>query len=396
VDLRHSEADETFRREFRQWLDESLSQSMQGGALWSRSGDANAAFELRRDWERSKADAGWAGIQWPREYGGYGGTPAQKAIHDEEMAKARAPRSVNSIGLAFLGPTLMVFGTEEQKSRHIGPLLHNDVIWCQGFSEPGAGSDLAALQTKAVREGDELVVSGQKVWTSNATHADWMFALVRTNAEGAKHHGITFLLLDMRSPGVEVRPLKQMSGASEFGEVFFTDVRVPIENVVGEIDSGWKVAMALLAFERGASAIGYYTEFRRELDELVELARTVERGGRPAAQDPTLRQKLAQSVIELELLKLHSLHVLTQVEQGRDLGAEASMTKLQWSEAHQHLGETFMDVTGPSSQLATPWPGLDISTQQEQFLWSRSETIWGGSSQVQRTIVAERVLGLPR
>src|SRR4051812_8998179 len=231
---------------------------------------------------------------------------------------------------------------------------------------------------------------------TNVMYGDWIFVLVWMSTDGLLHKGIMMLLVDMYSLGVEVRPLKQMSGAEEFGEVFFTDVRVPVDNILGEIDRGWEVAMTLLGFERGSSAIGQYTEFRRELGDIVGVARQVERDGRPAADDPVLRQKIAQSVVELECLRLHSLHVLTQVEQGRDLGAEASMTKLQWSETHQGVGEVFMDVAQTAGQYAEPINGLDLRTMQEQFLWSRSETIWGGSSQVQRNIVAERVLGLPR
>src|SRR3954469_23260387 len=203
MDLSHSEADEQFRAEFRQWLADNLPEDMRGEALWSRSKDANEAFALRREWEAKKARDGWAGIQWPKEYGGRGGTPGQKAIYDEEMARARAPRTVNPLGLTFLAPTVMVYGTDKQKREIIGPLLRNEVIWCQGFSEPNAGSDLAALQTRAVRDGDEFIVNGQKVWTTNATHGDWIFTLVRTSNEGPKHAGITMLLIDMHSPGVE-------------------------------------------------------------------------------------------------------------------------------------------------------------------------------------------------
>jgi alkylation response protein AidB-like acyl-CoA dehydrogenase len=396
VDLRHREADERFRAEFRAWLAANLPDRLREDGLWSRSADSNEAFDARRQWEANKARAGWAGIDWPVEYGGRGGTPAQKAIYDEEMARGQAPRTVNPLGLTFLAPTVMRYGTEQQKKDIIGPLLHNDVIWCQGFSEPGAGSDLAALSTRAVRDGDEFVVTGQKVWITNAMRGDWIFSLVRTSSEGPKHAGITMLLIDMHSPGVEARPLQQMSGSAEFGEVFFTDVRVPVTNVLGEIDRGWEVAMTLLSFERGASAIGQYTEFRHELDEVIGIAHLIERDGRPAAADPVLRQRIANSVVELELLRLHSLHVLTQTEAGRDLGAGASITKLQWSEAYQQVGEVFAAVTGLLHQMPDAAPELDLSVLLEQYLWSRSVTIWGGSSEVQRNIVAERLLGLPR
>jgi alkylation response protein AidB-like acyl-CoA dehydrogenase len=402
VDLTHSEADEQFRQEFRAWLDENLPAEWRTEEFWATK-SSDEAFDLRRDWERNKALAGWAGIQWPKEYGGRGGTPTQKAIYDEEMARARAPLTVNTLGLTFLGPTVMAIGTEEQKKEIIPALLRNDVIWCQGFSEPGAGSDLAALSTRAEVEGDEYVLNGQKVWTTNAMHADKMFALVRTSNEGKKHRGITMVLLDMHQPGVEARPLKQMTGNEEFGEVFFTDARVPVDQVLGEVGGGWGVAMLLLSFERGSSAMGQYTAFRRELEEVMDLARRTRRGAATVAQDPTIRQRIAQSVIELEALKLHSLHVLTKVERGEELGFESSMTKLQWSETHQDIGEVYMDVVGPdgwttraSDSSASSKGHHELYPLQESALWSRSETIWGGSSQVQRNIVAEHVLGLPR
>jgi alkylation response protein AidB-like acyl-CoA dehydrogenase len=396
MDLTYSPADEAFRSEFGEWLAGNLPAKWRVNGFW-RSVDRDTAFEMRRTWEADKAKAGFAGIQWPKEYGGRGGTAAQKAIYDEEMAAHRAPLTVNSLGLTFLAPTVMVLGTDEQKRDIIKPLLHNEVIWCQGFSEPNAGSDLAALQLRAETDGDEYVLNGQKIWTSNALHADKMFALVRTSVEDKRHRGITMLLVDLKRPdgsyvdGVDIRPLKQMSGALDFGEVFFTDVRVPRTNVLGEEGGGWDVAMLLLSFERGSSAMGQYAGFRRELDDIIDVARTLGRD-----QDPLLRQRIAQRVIELEALKYHSLHVLTQVEQGKELGAASSLTKLQWSETHQDIGEVFTDVAGLAHQLSEPEPDLDLTTLQQSFMWSRSETIWGGSSQVQRTIVAERILGLPR
>jgi len=386
VDLTYSEADEQFRTEFRGWLDANLPAEWRERGFWARQ-DRDEGFEMRREWEASKARAGFAGIQWPTEFGGRGGTPAQRAIYDEEMVRYRAPLTVNGLGLTFLAPTIMVIGSDEQKRDIIKPLLHNEVIWCQGFSEPNAGSDLAALQCRAESDGDEYVINGQKIWTSQALHADKMFGLFRTSTEDKKHRGITMLIVDLRSPGVEIRPLKQMTGAMDFGEVFFTDVRVPKTDVIGVEGGGWDVAMLLLSFERGASAMPQYTAFRRELDDVIGLARDLGKD-----KNALLRQRIASSVVELECLKYHSLHILTQVEQGKELGAASSMTKLQWSETHQDIGELFADVAGIGHQITAD--GLD--DLQRSFLWSRSETIWGGSSQVQRNIVAERVLGLPR
>ncbi|MDQ1697174.1 MAG: hypothetical protein QOJ03_2527, partial [Frankiaceae bacterium] len=263
VDLSYNDADEQFRADFTAWLKEHLPMEWRQRGFWRKQGDAG--FEMRRSWEADKAKAGFAGIQWPTEYGGRGGTPSMRAIYDEEMVRHRAPMTVNSLGLTFLAPTIMVIGTDEQKRDIIKPLLHNEVIWCQGFSEPNAGSDLAALQCRAEPDGDEYIINGQKIWTSNALHADKMFGLFRTSNEGKKHRGITMLTVDLRNPdgsfapGVEIRPLKQMSGASDFGEVFFTDVRVPKTNVIGQDGGGWDVAMLLLSFERGASALPQYT-----------------------------------------------------------------------------------------------------------------------------------------
>ena len=390
MDLTYTAEEERFRTELRCWLQANIPAEWARPGFW-RALPPDESFEMRRDWEREKALAGFAGIEWPTEYGGRSGTPGMKAIDDEEMVLARAPQTVNPLGLTFLAPTVMAIGTDEQKREIIGPLLRNEVIWCQGFSEPGAGSDLAALATRGGRDGDEFVVNGQKVWITNAVHSDKIFAMVRTEPGQSRHRGLSMLLIDMHQPGVDARPLKQMSGDSEFGEVFFTDARVSVGDCLGAVGEGWGVAMLLLSFERGASGIAQYTEFRRQYDEIVQVAREVGR-----ADDPVVRQQLARCLTELECLRYHSMHVLTQVEQGRDLGFEASLTKLQWSETFQDLWEVFDDLLGADAVLAEPRPGLDLTPLQAQGMWSRSVTIWGGSSQVQRTIVAERVLGLPR
>jgi alkylation response protein AidB-like acyl-CoA dehydrogenase len=394
MDLRFSDAEELFRTEFQQWLEENIPTSWRARGFW-RSLEPERAFEMRREWETEKAVAGYAGIQWPTEYGGRGGTPGMRAIYDVEMVRYRAPYTVNALGLSFLGPTIMALGTEQQKKDVIRPLLFNEVIWCQGFSEPNAGSDLAGLQLKAELDGDYYVLNGQKIWTSHAMHADKMFGLVRTSKEESRHRGITFLLIDLKKPdgtyadGIEVRPLKQMSGALDFGEVFFTDAHIPVANVVGESGNGWRVAMFLLSFERGASALPQYQTFRRELDDIIDLARGMDR-----LEDPEIRDRIGRNVIELECLRLHCLHQLTENERGQNLGMNSSVTKLQWSETHQDVGELFTDVAGLHHQIAA-----DIDETRDllgSFMWSRSETIWGGSSQIQRNIVAEQLLGLPK
>ncbi len=396
MDLRFSPADEEFRSELRSWLATALPEDMRRPEFWAGMSD-DEQFQVRRDWEAGKARAGFAGILWPTEYGGRGGTPTMKAIYDQEMAQANAPTTVNPLGLTFLAPTVMALGTEEQKRTIIRPLLHNEVIWCQGFSEPGAGSDLAALQMRAERAGDEYVLNGQKIWTTNARHGDKIFTMARTGpSDGSKHAGISMLLVDMHQSGVEARPLKQMTGASEFGEVFFTDATCPVDEVLGGEGNGWQVAMLLLSFERGSSAIGQYTEFHKQWEQVVSLAHQVERGGATAADDPVLRQAMAAALIELECLKYHSWHILTQTSRGKDLGFEASMTKIMWSETFRRVSDTYEAVLGTGFQVPDPLPGLNLEELTTMAMWSRSCTIWGGSQQVQRNIVAERVLGLPR
>ena len=393
MDLTYTQAEEDFRRELQSWLRANIPPEWTRPGFWESLGD-DESFRVRRGWERDKALAGFAGISWPSEYGGRGGTPGMKAIYDEETVQANAPRTVNALGLTFLAPTVMAIGSDAQKKEIIGPLLRNEVIWCQGFSEPGAGSDLAAISTRGVRDGsgesDDFVVNGQKVWTTNAVHGDKIFAMVRTELGSQRHRGISMLLIDMQQPGVDARPLKQMSGASEFGEVFFDDARVPVTDSLGDIGDGWRTAMLLLSFERGASGIAQYTEFRRQYDEIAAVARKLGRD-----RDPVVRDELARVLTELECLRLHAMHVLTQVEQGRDLGFEASMTKLQWSEAFQDLWEVYDHVLGEDATLDSV-DGVDLRPLHAQAMWSRSVTIWGGSSQVQRNVTAERVLGLPR
>ncbi len=396
MDLTYSREDEDFRRELRDWLGTALPAEMREPAYWAGKSD-DEQFQVRRDWEAAKAEAGFAGILWPTEYGGRGGTPTMKAVYDREMALANAPTTVNPLGLTFLAPTVMALGSEEQKRSIIKPLLHNEVIWCQGFSEPGAGSDLAALQMRADKQGDEYVLNGQKIWTTNALHGDKIFTMARTGpSEGSKHAGISMLLVDMHQSGVEARPLKQMTGASEFGEVFFTDATCPVDEVLGGEGNGWQTAMLLLSFERGSSAIGQYTEYHKMWQAVVALAHEVERDAGTAAQDPVLRQTLANALVELECLKYHSWHILTQTSRGKDLGFEASMTKIMWSETFRRVSDAYEAVLGAGFQVPDPQPGMSLAELTTLAMWSRSCTIWGGSQQVQRNIVAERVLGLPR
>ena len=336
---------------------------------------------------------GLATPHWPVEWGGRDWTPVQKHIWLDELQLASVPEPL-AFNTSMVGPVIAAFGSQEQKEKFLPPTANLDIWWCQGFSEPEAGSDLASLKTRAVRDGDDYVVNGQKIWTTNAMHGDKIFTIVRTEPGSERHKGLSMMLIDMDQPGVEARPLKQMSGASEFGEVFFTDARVPAKDCLGEFGAGWRTAMLLLSFERGASGISQYTEFRRQYDAIVGLARALGRH-----TDPVLRDRLARVLTDLECLRLHSMHVLTQVEQGRDLGFEASMTKLIWSETFQDLWEVYEDLLGEAATLdevSTDSGAVDLRPLHAQALWSRSVTIWGGSSQVQRNVTAERVLGLPR
>jgi alkylation response protein AidB-like acyl-CoA dehydrogenase len=403
VDLSFTAEEEQFRSELRSYLTSTLPPEWSRPGFWDTL-DPHEAFAMRRQWEAEKAKAGFTGIAWPKEWGGRGGTEGMKAIYDEEMARARAPRSANQLGLTYLAPTVAVLGSEDQKRDIIGAILRNEEIWCQGFSEPGAGSDLAAIRTSGVLDGDEYVVNGQKIWTTQAIHGDKLFALIRTEPGSQRHQGLSLMLIDMHQPGVEARPIKTMSGDQEFGEVFFTDARVPATECLGGIGNGWQTAMLLLSFERGASAFGMYTSMRQSLAGIVAAARSAPRTSAQgsvgtAADDPVLRQNLAAVVAELECLRYHSFHVLSEVEKGHDLGFEASMTKLQWSETMQDLFEAFDELLGPDVTVRRPFdegPLTDLAQLQQAALYSRSVTIWGGSGQVQRNVVAERVLGLPR
>ena len=391
MDLSYTAAEEEFRAELRTWLADNVPGEWRRPGFWASLPD-DESFRLRRDWERAKADAGFAGIQWPVEYGGRGGTPGMKAIYDEEMVLADAPRTVNALGLTFLAPTVMAIGTDAQKKEIIGPMLRNEVIWCQGFSEPGAGSDLAALACRGVRDGDDFVVNGQKVWTTNAVHGDKIFAMVRTDPGSERHRGISMLLIDMHQPGVDARPLKQMSGASEFGEVFFTDARVPATEVLGDIDDGWRTAMLLLSFERGASGISQYTEFRRQYDAIVDLARDARPPHRPGAARPA-RPRAHRPGVPAAALDARAHPGRAGPRPGvRGVDDQADLVG---------------DVPGPLGGLRRPARRgrharrvarrrVDLRPLHAQSMWSRSVTIWGGSSQVQRNVTAERVLGLPR
>jgi alkylation response protein AidB-like acyl-CoA dehydrogenase len=388
MDFRDTPEEASFRAKLRDWLADNLPARREPTA--GRSDEAEA-----RAWSRELYEAGYAGLTWPKQYGGGGAPFTFQAILLEELARSEAPDHSNVIGLGMAGPTLMAHGTEAQKARHLEPILSAEQIFCQGFSEPGAGSDLASLRTRAVRDGDAFVLDGQKVWSSFAHVADWCILLARTDPEAAKHRGLTFFLVDMHAPGVEVRPLRQLTGDPEFNEIFLTGVRVPADQVVGEVNGGWAVAMTTLLHERGT--LGFVLTARLEvlLRKLVALARTPDGSGRRPADDPLVRDRIARQWVELQGLRFTNYRALTSLVRTGVPGPEGSVAKLHWSESNQRLTKLALELLGPEAQLdgdGAVWNGY----WQYQQLRSRGNTIEAGTSEVLRNIIAERVLGLPR
>ena len=388
-----SPEDEQFRDRLRRWLAENLSgrfAALRGAGGPGREHEAHAE---RLAWNRHLAAAGWTCLGWPAEHGGHGATLAQQVIFHEEYARSGAPTRVGYLGEELLGPTLIAFGTPEQQRRFLPAIKAVDELWCQGYSEPGAGSDLAAVATTAALDGDEWVITGQKIWTSLAHVADWCFLLARTQAGSRRREGLSYLLVPMRQSGITVRPIRQLTGTSEFKEVFFDGARTWRDLVVGAPGDGWRVAMGTLSFERGVATLGQQIGFERELGRLVDEAR---RTG--AAADPVLRDKLARAWIGLAAMRAHALHTLAAGPEAAGPGAAStapSVLKVLWSRWHQELGELAMEVLGAPSMVARGAP-YDLDDWQRLFLFSRADTIYGGSDEIQRNIIAERVLGLPR
>jgi alkylation response protein AidB-like acyl-CoA dehydrogenase len=388
MDLRDRPEDEAFRKEARAWLEAHVVGEF--AALGGRggSGDETFGFETRLEWERVLAADGWTCIGWPVEYGGRGASIAHQVIFNEEYVKARAPGRVSILGEGLIGPTLIQYGTAEQKDRFLPPIVAGRELWCQGYSEPDAGSDLANVQTRAELDGEEWVVTGQKVWTSLAHQADWSFVVCRTEPGSTRHRGLSYLLVPMDQPRVDVRAITQLTRTSEFNEVFFDGARTARANVVGEVGDGWRVALATLAFERGVGLLGHQLSFRRELGHLLGVARE---GGK--ASDPVVRQRLARSYAELEILRYNTLRSLSGIE-GPVAPPEASISKLYWASWHQRFAELAVDILGPAGLVAEGFP-YELGEFQRTFLFSRSETIYGGSNEIQKNIIGERVLGLP-
>jgi alkylation response protein AidB-like acyl-CoA dehydrogenase len=354
-------------------------------------------YGLLRAWQRKLSAAGLVGLTWPTAYGGQGLTFMEEMILHQEMGLAKAPPILNVLGVGMAGPTIIAYGSEAQKTRYPAKILSCEEIWCQGYSEPNAGSDLAALQTRAVRDGDAWVVNGQKVWTSLAHIADFMMLLARTDPDAPRHKGITYFLLDMKLPGVTVKPLRQMTGDAEFNEVFFDNVRVPDSHVLGGVNNGWAVGLTTLMYERLALGFGLQVRLRIGLDGLIELSRRMEKTGRVITKDPLIRQKIAQLWIETECLRLTGARAVTRLLRGEVPGPEASTGKMVWVDTHQRLQELAMEIQGPYAQLlrGSDW-AVEDGLWQHSFLRSRANSIEGGTTEIQKNIIAERLLGLPK
>ena len=393
MDLNLTAEEKAFRDEFRVWLEANVPRDW---SAW-RERPLDELFPYLRAWQRRLYEGGWAAVSWPKEYGGRSATLMEQAIFWEEMARVEAPPMANALGLGLIGPTIIGYGTDTQKKRFIPKILSAEEIWCQGFSEPNAGSDLAALQTDARLDGGDYIVNGQKVWTSYGWLGDWCELVVRTDHAAPKHRGLTVLLVDMKSPGVEVRPLRQMTGESEFSEIFFRDVRVPVENVLGKVDDGWNVAVSTLMHERGAYGARLILTFKRNIHRLIEVSRTTQRNGHTAAQDPIFRQRLAQCFAEVEIMRLNQLRAFSRISATGIPGPEGSIQKLFWSELNQRLQQLAQELLGPYGQLlGGDSHAIDKGVWSYGYLRSRGNTIEAGTSEVQRNIIGHFVLGLPR
>lgn len=397
MDFSFSTEEQAFRQEVRTWITDNVP-GRWGSDVWPIPEGDDAALQQVRDWNHKLYEAGWSGINWPTQYGGRDATPIEQFIFQEEMATVHTPPPIGVIGIGMAGPTIMAWGTQEQKDSHLKNILATDEIWCQGFSEPNAGSDLASLKTGAADAGDHYVINGQKIWTSGAHVADWCILVVRTDPNEAKHKGMTYLLVDMKSPGVEVKPLEQITGDPEFNEVFFTDVKVPKANRLGAEGAGWGVAITTLMHERVNIAALLYGRIKQTLNEIVDLTREVKRNGRPLCEDGVIRDRLAYFHNAVEMQRLNNLRMRAEMKATQDPGPIGSIFKLTWARDNMNLLEMPLQILGPYAELL---PESDAHTKQvdiwmRHFLRSRANSIEGGTTEILRGIIAQRVLGLPR
>jgi len=394
MDFRDTQEETAFREQLRGWLDENIPEGWGQPGYREPQGEARLAFF--REWSRTLYEAGFIGLTWPKQYGGYEQPITHQVIALEEFARSGAPEHMNVIGVGMAGPTILAHGTEEQKDRFVKRILTCEDIWCQGFSEPGSGSDLASLSTRAVRDGDDWVINGQKVWSSFAHVADFCILVTRTDPEAPKHQGLTYFLLDMKLPGVEVRPLKQITGDSEFNEIFFSDVRVPAEAVIGGEGNGWAVAITTLMNERASLGVALTVRMEVALRRLVELAKSTKRNGATAGDDPVIRDRIGQLWSELQALRFTNYRSFSKFLQTGMPGPEGSTAKLVWSEGNQRLTKLALEIEGPYAMLSGGDHAVEDGYWQRQQLRSRGNTIEGGTSEILRNIIAERVLGLPK
>jgi alkylation response protein AidB-like acyl-CoA dehydrogenase len=392
MDLNYSSEDRAFRDSTRRWLEANVP-----------SEDLKTLAE-RKAWHRKLYEAGYVGMLWPKEYGGWGATAMQQAIVQDEMARIQAPPAINGLGIGFIGPTIIVHGTEAQKQRYLKKMLTAEEIWCQLYSEPNAGSDLAGLKTRAEDAGDHFLVNGQKIWTSSGPIADWGILLARTDSKVAKHKGISCVLLNMRQPGVEVRPLKQITGHSLFSEVFMTNARADKSDLIGNLNEGWAIAQTTLGFERGGNSLGRVTRYAIAFNQLIRATKQLKRNGKPLIEDAAVRGKLGKLAAELEVQRYAGLRVLSALNKGDAPGAASSITKLSYTEFEKRYYETALEILGPWGQMMTAreeFEEIDTAsgeagTWATAFLWARAGTIYSGSSEIQKNIIGERVLGLPK
>src|SRR5881296_7955 len=394
MDLNYAPEDREFRAATRRWLEANVPKE-----------DLNTLAE-RKAWHRKLYEAGYIGMLWPRAYGGWGATPMRQAIVQDEMARVSAPPPINGLGIGFIGPTIIVHGIEAQKQRYLKKMLTAEEIWCQLYSEPNSGSDLASLRTRAEDQGDHFLVNGQKIWTSSGHIADWGILLARTDPGVPKHKGISCFLFNMRQPGVQVRPLKQITGSSEFNEVFMSNARAEKRDLIGRLGQGWEIAQTTLGFERGGNSMARVTRYASAFDRLIDAAKKVSRGGRPLLEDPVVRAKLGRVYAEMEVQRYAALRVLSALQKGEAPGAASSITKLSYSEFEKRYYELCLEILGPYGQIVDG--GLEETTLDVDsssgvrsswayaFLWARAGTIYSGSSEIQKNVIGERVLGLPK
>ena len=389
--LSFSAEDEKFREEVAGWLKENLTGEFAKLKFRGGPGDEHMFPEERKAWEQKLAEGGWTCVGWPKEYGGRGCSIEQQVIFFEEYARAGAPGRVGHIGEGLTGPTLIAFGSDEQKAKYLPGIVKGTELWCQGYSEPGAGSDLANVKTRARfdEEKGKWIINGQKVWTSLAHESDYCFVIARTDPDSVKHKGLGFFLVKMDQPGIDVKPIQQLTGTSEFNEVFFDDAECDAADIVGKPGDGWKVAMGLLGFERGVSTLGQQMQFQNELDDVIKAAKA-----NGAANDPVIRQRIARAHEGLKIMRYNSMRTLSGSNDG-SLQKEALMYKLYWATWHRDLGELAMDVLGAEAEILPEGP-YELSRLQSMYLFVRSDTIYGGTNQIQRNIIAERGLGMPK